>query len=67
MASETPSIYPPILLLVPQFSPVAQSCPTLWPHGGQQARLPSHHHLLELRLLSIELVMPTVYYTPTPI
>ena len=48
MASETPSIYPSLLLLLPQFSPVAQSCPTLWPHGGQHARLPSHHQLLEL-------------------
>ena len=30
-----------------QFSPVTQSCPTLWPHKLQHARPPVHHQLPE--------------------
>ena len=35
-------------ILLPSVSSVAQSCPTLWPHGLQHARLPCPSHLLEL-------------------
>ena len=43
-----------------QFSSVTQSCPTLWPHGLQHARLPVHHQPWSLlKLMSIESVMPS--------
>ena len=44
-----------------QFSSVAQSCPTLRPHGLQHTRhLPVHCQLPELlKLMSIESVMPS--------
>ena len=43
-----------------QFSPVAQSCPTLQPHGLQHARPPCASPTLSLfRLMSIESVMPS--------
>ena len=43
-----------------QFSSVAQSCPTLCdPMNRSTPGLPVHHQLLEFRLTSIELVMPS--------
>ena len=42
-----------------QLSPVAQSCPTLCdPMNCSTPGRPVHHQLLELKLMSIELVMP---------
>ena len=44
-----------------QFSPAAQSCPTLWdPVDSSAPGLPVHHQLLELlKLTSIKSVMPS--------
>ena len=43
-----------------QFSSVAQSCPTLCnPMDCSTPGFPVHHQLLELKLMSIELVMPS--------
>ena len=52
--------YRQFLLIVSQFSSVAQSCPTLRPHGLQHARVLGHHQLPELvKLMSIESVTPS--------
>ena len=47
--------------VVAQFSPVAQSCPTLCdPMNRNTPALPVHHQLLEFtKLMSTELVMPS--------
>ena len=43
-----------------QFSSVAQSCPNLWSHGLQHARLPCPSPTLNLlKLMSVESVMPS--------
>ena len=43
-----------------QFSSVAQSCPALCdPMNRSMPGLPVHHQLLEFKLMSIELVMPS--------
>ena len=50
------------LCVFSQFSSVAQSCPTLWPHGLQHARPPSlsiTNSRSSLRLTSIKSVMPS--------
>ena len=42
-----------------EFSSVVQSCPTLWdPMGCSMTGFPVHHQLRELKLVSIESVMP---------
>ena len=54
MALNSPFIEPSL-----QFSSVAQSCPTLQPHGPQHARPPYHQYQSLLKLMSIESVMPS--------
>ena len=51
-----------------QFSSVAQSCPTLWdPMDCSMPGFPVHHQTLELlKLMSIELVVPTVLSSVVP-
>ena len=50
-----------ITLLVHQFSSVAQSCPTLWPHEPQHSRppCPLTNSRSLLKFMSIESVMPS--------
>ena len=52
-------IYLLFLLLTLLFSSVTQSCLTLRPHGLSTPGFPVHHQLLELKLMSIKLVMPS--------
>ena len=47
-----------------QFSSVTQSCPTLWPHESQHARLPCPSPFRSLlKPMSIESVMPSSHLT----
>ena len=44
-----------------QFSSVAQSCPTLWPHGLQHARLPCPSQLLEFTQTHVHWVSDAIH------